>query len=570
MSSVALDNLRSLDVARAKAAAKRPAAPQERAADPASVEVEAAFLDGLMSSATTPDERAAALVIVEPLHMFNHANQKVLAVVKDLCADGIVPDPVIVVDRLRGEPPPNGGWKSYVYEVLPAAGCHASAPPSEHAKVLVDRWRAREAIGVFEAGASKGREGVESIVVIDEARAKLTALAASHAAASGPPAKTTSDGVQDVWTTIAAATEHGRPIGNSWGFAALDERVGRLQQPQYVVIGGRSGQGKTQIAWQTATNLADPSRLDPETGMRESAYYASYEMAGGPLLLRGICNEANVPIKMVQAGNIPRERNPYKDGAACPACGIETRGDIYHGLPTNSRGERVCRSCLSKVGSVDVAPVPVPLYSPYERLLGASQLISEMPIFIDDKPCPPLQLAERFKRVRDLAAEGKMKTRKGHAYAPSILRTLMVDSIQDTPAPPGPSNRNRTTEIQDVSRGLLNLGKECNISVIGLAKLTREVDKQKDKRPQLKDIRECGDIEYQADEIFFVHREQYYQRDQTPPEWRNIAEMIHGKGRAGLDLEAPHARLWFAGGMFFDAPPEGWPSWSERYGVVQR
>jgi replicative DNA helicase len=104
------------------------------------------------------------------------------------------------------------------------------------------------------------------------------------------------------------------------------------------------------------------------------------------------------------------------------------------------------------------------------------------------------------------------------------------------------------------------------IAVIGLAKLTREVDKQPNKRPHLKDIRECGDIEYHADEIFFIHREQYYLRENTPPEWRNIAEIIHGKGRMGLDLEAPPARLWFSGGMFFLDLFVGWASWEVDHG----
>lgn len=565
----ALDNLRSLDAARARQTARNAstAAPRVRQ-EPANAAVEAAFLDTLMSPDTSTDERASALALIEPEHLFNPANQKACAAIKDLLAESSAIDPVIVSDRLRDCPAPTGGWKRYLCETIAAEGAHAEAPPSEYAKILLDHWRTREAIKVFEEGTTHCRTAVESIAIIDGAREKLSVLAASHAATSGPPATTTRDGVEDVWINITAATE-GQAIGVSWGVPVLDDRIGRLQQPEYIIVGGRSGQGKTQIAWQTGLNIGNYP-VDRKTGMREGMYYASYEMARKALLMRGICIEANVPTKMVLAGQIPRERNPRLDGAECPACTTEYRYDTWDSLPTNGRNERVCRVCAAQRSSVDGAPCPVPLPSPYDRLVTASELISRTPIFIDDRPCPPKELAERVKRVRDLAAEGKMKTRDGRAYPKCLVRTVVIDSIQDTPSPPGPANRNRTTEIQDTSRGVMNdIAKGCNVSVIGLAKLTREIDKQKDRRPQLKDIRECGDIEYHADEIFFVHREQYYLRDKTPPELRNIAEIIHGKGRSGLDLEAPPAKLWFAAGMFFDGPPSGWQAWEEQHGSTR-
>lgn len=552
-----------IDSARGKRPAPPPATPK-RAVEPHSAAIEAAFLDVLMSSETADEERRTALAAIAHEHLHSPPNQAVLDAIADLVTKGVRPDPIIVAERLRGVPGPTGGWQHYLTVAIPQTASGADAPPSEYAKILLELWRKREAIKALEGGAKRSQEGASAIEVIAQTQDRLAFLAASHAAAQGPAAATTSDIVRDVWADLAHA-ESGKALGVSWGFVAVDKHIGRLQQPQYVVVGGRSGQGKTQITWQTCMNITDKRNKDPDTGLREAAYYGSFEMAKKPLLLRAICVEANYPQKLVLEGKIPRERNPIMDGAECPQCSAYYKGAGWENLPLNSRGQRVCRSCAARAASTDAAPCPVPQPSPYERLLAASNLISQLPVYIDDKPCPPRELAERFKRVRDLARDGKMKTRDGRYYEPCEMRVLAVDSIQDTPPPLGPSNRNRTVEIQDTSRGLMNIGKECNISVIGLAKLTRAIDKQKNKRPQLADIRECGDIEYQADEIFFVHREQYYMRENTPPEWRNIAELVHGKGRAGVDLEAPPARLWFSGGMFFNDPPQGWRAWAEEH-----
>lgn len=535
---------------------------------PASPEVEAAFLYAILTAELRTPEVSAALCALKPEHMFTPANARILQAMQAF-PDASKLDAITVSDHLRNIPSPPEGWLRYLTVTLAAEGVHGDVPPSEYAEIILEKWRLRETIRVAEGMIVRAQEHEPSEALGAQARDALTDLGQTHTSA-GLPAATTHEVATDVWTMITDAAG-GKAIGVSWGFDVLDERVGRIQQPSYVVIGGRSGQGKTQLAWQTGINMGGRPK-DPATGMRESLYIASFESKRELLVFRGICTEANVSPKLVTSGKIPVERDPRLDGAVCPACDSHYKYETWDNLPTNSRGERVCRVCAARERSVEVAPVPEAQQSPFERLTAAASMIAAIPMFIDDKPCPPRELAERFKRIRDLAAEGKMKSKvvgsaKEYAYPPSIMRTCAVDSIQDMPPPPGSAQRNRTTEIQDTSKGLMrDVANALGIAVIGLAKLTREVDKQPNKRPHLKDIRECGDIEYHADEIFFIHREQYYLRENTPPEWRNIAEIIHGKGRMGLDLEAPPARLWFSGGMFFPDPPAGWASWEVDHG----
>lgn len=558
-----MSNVRSIESARA------PKHTADISTMPSAPQIEAGFLFAMLSPPLRTPDLIAALRLLTPEQFFVPQNARAHQAMLEIDEDGGTVDALAVCERLRGVPAPAVGWLKYLTETIAIEGAHADAPPSEYAAILLEKWRLRETIRVCGETIAKARNHEDSGDVSDSAREALTVVAESRADATEMPAATTFDVVQDVWTTIEAATS-GKPQGVSWGFDVVDERLGRLQQPSYVIIGGRSGQGKTQLAWQAGLNMGLRAK-DHDTGMLEGMYYGSFEMAKKALMLRGVCIEANVPTKFVTSGRIPRESNPRLDGADCPTCGAEYKFDTWDSLPTNARNEKVCRVCAARERSVDAAPCPVPAASPFDRLVQASGTISRAPIFIDEKPCTPRVLAERFKRVRDTAAEGKMLTRTGAHYPPTLIRNIVIDSIQNMPAPPGASNRSRQVELQAVSRSVLNdVAKACNVAVIGLVQLNRGIDGQKERRPQLKDIREAGDIEYDADEIAFVHREQYYMRENTPPELRNIADIVHGKGRSGLDLESPPARLWFSGGMFFDGPPSGWQAWEEKHGSGAR
>ena len=77
--------------------------------------------------------------------------------------------------------------------------------------------------------------------------------------------------------------------------------------------------------------------------------------------------------------------------------------------------------------------------------------------------------------------------------------------------------------------------KELNVAGIVLAQLNREVAKRDDKRPCLSDLKESGQIEQDADQILFLHREDYYRAtgdgDNKPMD--HVAELIKAKYRDG-------------------------------------
>ncbi|MCA9528846.1 MAG: replicative DNA helicase [Myxococcales bacterium] len=151
----------------------------------------------------------------------------------------------------------------------------------------------------------------------------------------------------------------------------------------------------------------------------------------------------------------------------------------------------------------------------WPKLVQAAGMLSDLPVFIDDTPA--ISVLELRAKARRLKSEHD-------------LGLLMVDYLQLMRS--GSRNDSREQEISEISRNLKALAKELSIPVIALSQLNRGVESRsnKDKRPQLADLRESGAIEQDADTIWFIYRDEVYNRDSDD---RGIAEIIVGKQRAG-------------------------------------
>lgn len=69
---------------------------------------------------------------------------------------------------------------------------------------------------------------------------------------------------------------------------------------------------------------------------------------------------------------------------------------------------------------------------------------------------------------------------------------------------------NKNNEISEITRGLKEIAREMNCTILLLSQLNRGVEGRADKMPSLADLRDSGSIEQDADVVAFVYREDYY------------------------------------------------------------
>jgi len=127
-------------------------------------------------------------------------------------------------------------------------------------------------------------------------------------------------------------------------------------------------------------------------------------------------------------------------------------------------------------------------------LVRTADVLNKAPIFVDDTPS--ISLVELKGKVRKMVRENG-------------VRLVVIDYLQLMRS--GLNIQNREQEIAEISRGLKALAKECNIPIIALSQLSRNVESRSDKKPLLQDLRESGQIEQDADMVIFCYRPEYYQ-----------------------------------------------------------
>jgi len=244
------------------------------------------------------------------------------------------------------------------------------------------------------------------------------------------------------------------------GFTGLDEFLGGFQPSDLVIIAGRTSLGKTSLALSIARNAA------VEQGACVALF--SLEMAQEPLVLRLLANESGINSRRVRLGGHLTEEEE-------------------------------------------------------KRIMEATGILSEAPIYIDDSP--QIRVVEMRSKARRLHYE------RG-------INLIIVDYLQ---LMQGEDRReNRVQEIGYISRSLKALARDLNVPVIALSQLSRQVDWRSSHIPQLSDLRESGSIEQDADIVMFVHREEAYYtieewQDQHPDREypREIADIIIAKHRNG-------------------------------------
>ena len=105
---------------------------------------------------------------------------------------------------------------------------------------------------------------------------------------------------------------------------------------------------------------------------------------------------------------------------------------------------------------------------------------------------------------------------------------VIIDQIQHMI--PSPGARSREEAVGSLSREIKRAASAEHVPIIAVSKMNRASDQRSDKKPQMSDLRESGNLESDADAIILVHREDMYEKESPRA---GEADIIIPKNRRG-------------------------------------
>jgi replicative DNA helicase len=445
---------------------------------PHDLDAEAAVISAILLKQEALDQVAELL---RPEHFYSEANGKIYEATVELIRQGSPVDTVQVASWLRDrERLAQVGGAAYLAQIVDATP--AVAHVQAHARTVREKWRLRRLIAECQRLAAEGYGDVGQVQeFIDGAEQSVYELARTPEASNVQPIAQV---LRAAFEQISKAAERGdRITGVPTGYPKFDEKTAGLHDGDLMIVAARPGMGKTSFVLNLAVNVASPRTINVPgpndrsygaTERREPGYGVavfSLEMPREQLATRMVCSEARVDVGKLRGGHLTPED--------------------------------------------------------WRRLTEAASFLSMLPVWLDDTPA--IGLLEVRAKVRRMQAE---YNRGGTADNPDKrIGLVIIDYLQLMSGRPNAQSREQ--EISEISRGLKQLAKELRVPVIALSQLNRGVETraQKDKRPQLSDLRESGAIEQDADTIVFIYRDDYYFPETS--EHKGLAELIIAKQRNG-------------------------------------
>lgn len=126
----------------------------------------------------------------------------------------------------------------------------------------------------------------------------------------------------------------------------------------------------------------------------------------------------------------------------------------------------------------------------FPKITNAAGKLAAAPLFIDDSGgLSILQLRAKARRM----------------WQQHGVKLFVIDYLQLLHSTARRAE-NRQQEIADISSGVKALAKELDVPIIVLSQLNRELEKDKNRKPRMSDLRESGAIEQDADLIGLLYK----------------------------------------------------------------
>jgi replicative DNA helicase len=265
----------------------------------------------------------------------------------------------------------------------------------------------------------------------------------------------------------------------STGIEPLDGILGGgLAAQRLIYLAGRPGHGKTALALAMMTGVAS---------------------AGHPVFMLSLEMAATTP----QVDSDQRRGGDLSERLTCAAAGVPI--DCSRAIKTGTP-YRYVETARGRSQDDDIA-----------ALRRAAFAVSQWPIEVDDtgRLSWP-QVEARIRRAKARRPELKL-------VVIDYIGLIRPSRGQDTHA-----------TLKTISNGLAGLKKELNLTIVCLAQLNRACEERRDKRPIVSDLRDCGDLEQDADHVLLVQRPCKYEAWERHQSAFWVKE---AKGRHGRNLE---------------------------------
>ncbi|MBI4094088.1 replicative DNA helicase [Candidatus Kaiserbacteria bacterium] len=264
--------------------------------------------------------------------------------------------------------------------------------------------------------------------------------------------RTIKDELAEAWERLEHLQKHEATLrGVPTGFTQLDNLLAGLQKSDLILLAARPSMGKTALALDIARQTA--------TKFGTSVGIFSLEMSSQQLVDRMLAAQAGVDSWKLRTGRIKSDAE-------------------------------------------------------FERLQAGLGVLSEAPIYIDDKPASTVlqmrSVARRLKLERDLGL-------------------VVIDYLQLIMPGHARATDSMVQQVTEISRALKAMARELDVPVLALSQLSRAVE-QRRGRPRLADLRDSGSLEQDADVVMFIHREDKMNDSSDRP---GVAEILIEKHRNG-------------------------------------
>ncbi len=131
---------------------------------------------------------------------------------------------------------------------------------------------------------------------------------------------------------------------------------------------------------------------------------------------------------------------------------------------------------------------------------------------------------------RDLAALRSQAAQL--AEGPDGLQLIVVDEVHKLLPIAADDIRERV--MADLINQLAQLATELDVAVLVAMPLRRDVDEREPPRPMMGDFIAAATVERVADRVMTIYRPDYYDRFETPIEWKGKAELVTCWNRLGM------------------------------------